>query len=146
LRAIPEALQSMVTGSPFSSGVPGDIAAASFSTPEWEPSFYWGLLRPLLCSALRGGIAYEWGLRTHRPGPEIPWMLTPNTISSPGSAPGTTDTLTSDLFNPETGYVVFNLAGSYTSSDRHIDRVIDAIWRAMVSLARFGLVPPSSSS
>jgi hypothetical protein len=135
----------MVTGSSFSSGIPGDIAAASFSTPEWEPSFYWGLLGPSLCSALRGGIAYEWGLRTCRPGPEIQWMLTPKTISSPGSTPGTTDTFTSGLSNLETGYVVFNLAGSYTFSDRHIDRVIDAIWRAMVSLARFGLVPPWSS-
>jgi hypothetical protein len=135
----------MVTGSSFSSGISDDIAAASFSTPEWEPSFYWGLLRPLLCSALRGGIAYEWGLRTCRPGPENQWMLTPYTIPSPDSAPGTTETFTSDHSNPETGYVVLNLAGSYISSDRHIDRVIDAIWRAMVSLARFGLVPPSSS-
>ena len=140
------ALQSMVMESPFSSDIPGDIVAASFSTPEWEPSFYWGLLGPLLCSALRGGIAFQWGLRTHRPGPEGRWMLTPNTIPSPGPVPGTTDTFTTDLSNPETSYVVVNLAGLYTSSDRHIDRVIDAIWRAMVSLARFGLVPPSSSS
>lgn len=139
------ALRSMVTGSSFSSGIPGDTAAASFSTPEWEPSFYWGLLRPLLCLALRGGIASAWGLRTGGSGPVPVRMLTPNTIPSPGSAPGTTDAFTSDLSNPEASYVVFNLAGSYTSPDRHIDKVIDAIWRAMVSLARFGLVPPSSS-
>jgi len=111
-RAIPETLRSMVTASPFSSGIPGDIAAASLSIPEWEPTIYWGLLGPLLCSALRGGIAYEWGLRTHRPGPTLQWMLTPKPISSPSSAPGTTNTFTSDLSNPGTGYVVFNLVGS----------------------------------
>ena len=76
-RAIPGAPWSMVMGSSFSSGIPGDIAAAPFSTPEWEPSFYQGLLRPLLCSALRGGITYQWGLRIGCPGPEDSWMLTP---------------------------------------------------------------------
>jgi hypothetical protein len=93
----------MVTASSFSSGIPGDIAAASFSTQKWEPSFYWGLFGPLLCSALRGGIAYQWGLRTDRPGPTIKWMLTPKPISSPRSAPETTDTFTSDLSNPGIG-------------------------------------------
>lgn len=109
-------------------GIPDDIVAVLFSTPEWEPSFYWGLLRPLLCLALRGGIAFTWGLRTRSPGPEVHLMLTPKTFSSPGRAPVRTDFFTTNCFNPDTGYVVFfNFAGLYTSSDRHIDRMIDAI-------------------
>ena len=135
-----------MTRDPFSLSIPDDIAAARFSTTEWEPSFYWGLLRPSLCSALRGGITYPWGLRMNYPGPELPWMLTPETISSPGGAPERTDSFTMGLSNPETSYAIFvNFAGVYTSSDRHIDKTIDAICRAMVSFARFGFVPPSSN-
>ena len=132
-------------GNEFFLGIPDDIAAAAFSTPEWEPSFYWGLLRPLLCLALQGGIACEWGLRI-QPGPQFVLILTPETISSPGCAPRRTDSFTINSSNPETCYVIlFNFAGLYTSSDLHIERMIDAIWRAMLSFARFGFVPPSSN-
>ena len=55
-------------------------------------------------------------------------MLTPETILSPGTTPEGTDSFTFDSSNPETCYVVFlNFAGLYTSSDLHIERVIDAI-------------------
>jgi hypothetical protein len=55
-------------------------------------------------------------------------MLTPETISSPGRAPEKTDAFTLNLSNPETSYAIFlNFAGLYTSSDRHIDKMIDAI-------------------
>ena len=72
-------------------------------------------------------------------------VLSPKTFSSPGLAPSTTDIVTTNGSNLKTSYFLFNFAGLYSSSDRHIDKVIDAIWRAIVSLARFGLVPPSSS-
>ena len=145
LGAIPGARWSIVIGNEVFLGIPDDIAAAAFSTPEWETFFYWGLLRPLLCSALQGGITYWWGLRI-QPGPGWFWMLTPETISSPGSAPRRTDSFAINYSNPETCYVIFfNFAGLYTSSDLHIERMIDAIWRAMLSFARFGFVPPSSN-
>jgi len=135
----------MVIGGIFFPDFPDDIVAAAFSTPVWEPPFYWGLWRPLLYSALRGGIALIWGLRI-QPGPAMFWMLTPETIASPGSAPGRTDSPAIHSSNPETSYAIFfNFAGSYTSLDRHIARTIAAIWRAMVSFARFGFVPPSSN-
>ena len=136
---------SIVIGNGLFLGIPDDIAAALFSTPEWEPPFYWGLLRPLLCSALQGGITYAWGLRI-QPGPEFNWMLTPETISSPGTAPRRSDSSRIDPSHPETSYVIFlSFAGLYTSWDRHIERMIDAICRAMLSFARFGFVPPSSN-
>ena len=97
-------------------------------------------------SVLHPASAYAWGLRMNHPGPEIQWMLTPETISSPGGAPERTDAFTLGSSNPETLYANFvNFAGLYTSSDRHIDKTIDAICRAIVSLARFGFVPPSSN-
>ena len=132
-------------GDEFSLGIPDDIAAAAFSTPEWERSFYGGLLRPLLYSTLQGGIALQWGLRI-QPGPGHKWMLTPEIISSPGTAPEGTDSCTTNTSNPETNYAIFfSFAELYTSSDLHIERMIDAIWRAMVSFARLGFVPPSSN-
>ena len=66
--AFPDAHWLVVTENPFIPDNPDDIAAASFSTSEQEPTFYWGLFRPLLYSALQGGIAYKWGLRI-TPGP-----------------------------------------------------------------------------
>ena len=64
----------------------------------------------------------------NHPGAEIEWMLTPETISSPGGAPERTDAFTLGSSNPETLYASFvNFAGLYTSSDRHIDKTIDAI-------------------
>ena len=73
-------------------------------------------------------------------------MLTPETISSPATAPTGTDSFTTDSSHPDVGYAaVFNLLGLYTSSDRHIDKTTEAIWRAKVNLARFGFVPPSRS-
>ncbi len=145
LGAVPGARWSIMIGNEFFLGIPDDIAAAVFSTPEWEPPFYLGLLRPLLYLALRGGIACTWGLRI-QPGPRVVWMLTPETISSPGSAPGRTDFFTTSQSSPETNYAIFfSLAEWYTSSDFHIERMIDAIWRAMLSFARFGFVPPSSN-
>ena len=145
LGAVPGARWSIMIGNEFFLGIPDDIAAAVISTPEWEPPFYWGLLRPLLYLALRGGIACTWGLRI-QPGPRIVWMLTPETISSPGSAPGETGFIAIGYSNPETNYVIFfSLAVSYTSLDLHIERMMDAICRAMVSLARFGFVSPSSN-
>lgn len=68
-------------------GIPVDIKALSFSAQKQEPSFYRGLSGPSLYSALQGGIAYHWGLWTCDPGPEIQWMLSPVTISSPGTSP-----------------------------------------------------------
>ncbi len=44
--------------------MPEDVAAEAFSAREREPSFYQGLIGPSLRSALPGGIAYPWGLRT----------------------------------------------------------------------------------
>ncbi len=146
MKALLLALRSVVIGVPRFSGLAGDMAAVSFSTPRWEPSFYQGLMRPLLCSALRGGIAYWWGLRTNRPGPENPWILSPETVSSPAVAPASVEPFTTNSPRQEVGYAPFvNLLGLYTSSDRHIDKTRDAIWRANVSLARFGFVPPSRS-
>jgi len=89
-----------MTRDPFSLGIPDDIAAARFSTPAWEPSFYWGLLRPSLCSALRGGIAYAWGLRMNHPGPEIEWMLTPQDHLVSGSGARENECLHAGLFQP----------------------------------------------
>ena len=124
-----------------------DIEAVTFSTLMWEPSFYQGLVGPSLHSALRGGIAYSWGLRDHAPGPEIAWMLSPTTLSSRGVPLSPAGFVTEPVANPRRGYdsgVVASLRGSYLSCDLHIERVIEAIWRAIVSLARFGFVPPSS--
>lgn len=45
-------------------------------------------------------------------------MLTPETISSPATAPTGTDSFTTDSSHPEVGYAaVFNLLGLYTSSE-----------------------------
>ena len=127
-------------------GIPVDIKALSFSAQWQEPSFYWGLFGPSLHLALQGGIAYRWGLWTYDPGPEIRWILSPVTISSPGTAPLEADSFTCTTSNSKIRYVVWlSFFGSYTSSDLHIDSTIEAICRAMVSLARLGFVPPSSS-
>ena len=125
--------------------IPVDLEAGTFSTSKWEPSFYQGLAGPLLCSALRGRIACPEGLRKGVPGPVKAWMLSPVTISSPGSALSTADLLASHSSSPETGYEVNTRRGSYLSFDRHRDSAIEAIWRAMVSFAKFGFVPPSKS-
>ena len=94
-------------------GNPGDIIALTFSTFRWEPPFYQGLSGPLLCSALRGGIASSWGLRLWIPGPGYAWMLSPKTISSPGLVPLPTDSFASNTTNPKTGYVFrFSFLGS----------------------------------
>ncbi len=144
---IPDAPCSMVICDPSSSGIPGDIAAALLSTPRWERSFYRGLLRPLLYLALRGGIAYRWGLRTgyvrdqeiHGYSPPKPARLRARRLSRPGS-------YTTKPSRREACYaVLWNFWGLYTSSERHIDKTMDAICRATVNLARFGFVPPSKS-
>lgn len=146
MKAVPLMLTVAVIGTPRSAGFAGDLAAVLFSTLGWEPSFYQGLVRPLLSSALRGGIAYRWGLRTDRPGPEIPRMLSPETISSPAFAPACPGRFTADSSRHEARYaVVLSRLGWYTSSDLHMDSARDAIWRASVRRARFGLVPPSRS-
>ena len=106
---------------------PVDFEAGTFSTLRWEPSFYQGLLGPALCSALRGCIAYPEGLWNRVPGPEIPWMLSPVTLSSPGPALTTANLLASCNCNPDTGYEVCSLRRSYFASDLHIDSAIDAI-------------------
>ena len=123
--------------------IPVDIKAATFSTRTWEPSFYPGLVCPSLYWALQGGIAYPRGLRNRVPGPEIPLMLSPATHSSPGLMLRKADSRVSRSSNPGTSYS-FSLRGSYLSCDLHTASVIAAIWRAIVSLAKFGLVPPSS--
>ena len=146
MKAVPLVLSSAVIGTPRFPSIAGDIAAVSFSTLGWEPSFYQGLFRPLLSSALRGGIAYTWGLRTIRPGPEIPWILSPETISSAATTPACSGPFTTDSSRREARYAaVFNLLGLYASSDRHIDKTSEATWRASVNRARFGFVPPSRS-
>ena len=68
-------------------GIPDDIRALPFFAQKRERSFYRGLLGPSLSLALQGGIAYPRGLRTHDPRPKTRWMLSPLTISSPGTAP-----------------------------------------------------------
>jgi len=108
--------------------------------------FLSGALAPIAFFGSPGGIAYRWGLRTDRPGPDISWILSPETISSPATAPAYSGSITTNVSRREARYAaVFNLLGLYTSSDRHIDKTIDAIWRANVNLARFGFVPPSRS-
>ena len=55
-------------------------------------------------------------------------MLSPKTISSPGLMPLPTDSFASNMINPKTYYVFrFSFLGSYTSSERHIERMIEAI-------------------
>jgi hypothetical protein len=62
------------------------------------------------------------------PGPWGYWMLTPKTITPPGLAPGKLVRVTARLADPQTCYVLgLNLAGLYTSPDRHSDNTIAAI-------------------
>lgn len=67
-------------------GIPGDSEAIPFSTTQWEPSFYQGLVGPLLHSALRRGIAFGWGLQLTL-GPVDIWMLSCDSDSSPDTLP-----------------------------------------------------------
>ena len=93
------------------SGFPEDYEASLFSTIGWEPSFYWGLCGPLLPSALRGGIAYIWGLRGTRPGTQK--MLSRDSDSSLGTAPSRFNSVPICDTAPEPSYVVFlSFAGS----------------------------------
>jgi hypothetical protein len=146
MKAVPLVPTLAVIRTPHPVSFAGNIVAVLFSTPRWEPSFYQGLARPLLSSALRGGIAFQWGLRTDRPGPVKTRILSPETISFPATAPACSGRFTTDSSRQEARYAaLWNLLGLYTSSDRHIDKTTDAIWRASVNLARFGFVPPSRS-
>lgn len=113
-----------------------------------EPSFYEGLCGPLLCSALRRGITYPWGLRLNS-GPSVQWMLSSDSDSTLGTAPSRWGSFpVVDNYSPETGYLVFFMIffGSYSSCFFSTARVIAAIWRAMVSFARLGLVLPSTNA
>jgi hypothetical protein len=96
MEAVQRVLGSMVFRVLSDVGMAGDIVAVLFSTPEWEPSSYEGLSRPKHDSALRGGIAYKWGLRTDRPGPDNPRILSPETFSSPAAAPASSGSMIID--------------------------------------------------
>ncbi len=112
-----------------------------------EPSFYLGLFRPWLPLVLRGGIAYPWGLQNRGPGPVIIWILTLETFSSPDIVPTIIGSFQSNTSALETSYVfcLQCFVASYSSPFFHIEMVIAAILRAIVSFARFGLVPAVSN-
>jgi hypothetical protein len=57
-------------------------------------------------------------------------MLTPIPLSSPGPVPDVAEVGTANPLDPEASYVVCSLFGSYVSSERHIERVREAICRA----------------
>lgn len=118
----------MASRSRLAFSIPVDFQAAAFSTQSWEPSFYPGLDRPLLYSPLQGGIAYARGLQRPAPGPEIAWMLSPVTFSSPGLMLRKVVSLADRVSNPKASYsAVVSLRGSYLSCDFHTANVIAAI-------------------
>jgi hypothetical protein len=103
-----------------------------------EPSSYLGLCGPSLYLVLRGGITYKWGL--HRVGPGITWMLPLEPFSPRTPAAASTDvSMSFDADSREASYCVRYLSGLYVSFLFHMARVIAAIFRAMVNLARLGL-------
>jgi hypothetical protein len=120
-----------------------DREARLSSRETREPSFYRGLIGPLLRLELRGGIAYPWDLRRLASGPASKWMLTLEPCPSPGTAPAIIPLWESDVPTRETGYEpCFRcFVGSYSSLFFHIERTMVASLRASVSLARFGFVP-----
>jgi hypothetical protein len=128
LADLPRVSCDMASRSRRALSIPVDFQAAAFSTQTWEPSFYQGLVRPSLYSALQGGIAYPRGLRSRAPRPEIAWMLSPVTLSSPGLMLDIADSRTTGVSNPETRYFdVVSLRGSYLSCDFHTASAIAAI-------------------
>jgi hypothetical protein len=103
-----------------------------------------GLVWPLLKSVLRGGIACEWGLPVASRGPADPWMLSLEPFSSVDARPTSSRLrLAGDGAYALTLTALFR-CGSYTSWCFHIDSTVAAIFRARVSLARFGLIPAPS--
>jgi len=119
-----------------------------FSTLGREPSFHLGLFGPLLRSALWRGMAFSGGLHPGGLGPGAWWMLTSDLFSPPAfglivlalvrSAQSSREAISSCCF-------ALSLCGSYSFPSFHIFRTRAATLRAMVSLARFGFVPPSVS-
>ncbi len=111
-----------------------------------EPSFHQGLGRPLLRSVLWRGIAYPWELDSVRIGPRRIRMLTSDLVSPSAVVPivgafGLTNQLTAEA----SFSCCSSLLGSYSFSSFHIRRTIAATRLAIVSLARFGLVPADVS-
>ena len=99
---------------------------------------------PSLQSVLRGGIAFILGLPVASRGPADKWMLSLEPFSSLYARPAS-----SRLRLALDGAYVLSLTarcrcGSYTSWCFHIDSTVAAIFRARVSLARFGLIPAAS--
>ena len=113
-----------------------------FSVERREPSFHQGFGRPLLHSVLWRGIAYPWGLDSIRVGPSSIRMLTSDLVSPLAIVP---IVLAFGLTNQLTAEASFSccssLLGSYSFSSFHIRRTIAATRLAIVSLAKFGLVP-----
>ena len=124
-----------------------EIEAFLFSRKEREPSFYRGLFGPLLLSVLRGGIAYPWDIGSTAPVPDKEWMLTLEPCSSPGTAPSISLRLGTGVSTRETSYepCLRCFVESYFSLLFHIERAMAASLRAIVSFAKFGLVPAAIS-
>ena len=111
-----------------------------------EPSFHQGLGGPLLRSVLRRGIAYPWGLDSVQVGPAETRMLTSDLVSPSAVMPIVVALEMNDQLTAEASLsCCSSLLGSYSFSSFHIRRTIAATRLAIVSLARFGLVPADVS-
>ena len=113
-----------------------------FSVLRREPSFHQGLGRPSLRSVLWRGIAYPWELDSVRVGPSRMRMLTSDLVSPLAIVPIVGAFRLTDQFTAEASLsCCSSLPGSYSFSSFHIRRTTAATRLAIVSLARFGLVP-----
>ena len=113
-----------------------------FSAFKREPSFHQGLVGPSLQSVLWRGIAYPWGLHRVQVGPRETRMLTSDLVSLPAVMPiACTNSRTNQLTAEASDACCFSLPGSYSFSSFHMRRTIAATRRAIVTLARLGLVP-----
>ena len=120
----------------------GDSQAGLFSVAAREPSIHQGLGGPSLRSVLWRGITFSWGLHPVRVRPGPTRMLTSDLVSPAAvmlivCANRPTDQSTAEAMIS----CCFSLPGSYSFLSFHIRRTMAATCRAIVSLARFGLVP-----
>ena len=107
-----------------------------------EPSFHQGLGGPSLRSVLWRGITWTWGLHPVRgeTRDSTDAYLRP-CLAAAVTLIARANTLTDQLTAEATISCCFSLLGSYSFSSFHIRRTMAATCRAMVSLARLGLVP-----
>ena len=122
-----------------------DSQAGLFSVAAREPSFHQGLCGPLLRSVLWRGIAYLWGLHPVRTRPGKTRMLTSDLVSPAALMLIVDANKQTDQSTAEAIISCFSLPGSYSFSSFHIRRTMAATCRAIVSLARLGLVPAEVS-